>query len=153
MLAELMLANQAFAIIKETLKNTGDVLKAGNAIADFVGAEDALRRKANKKKNSFWTKVSGKATNDLEEFMALEELRVQQEQLREAMQLYGRGGLYNDYVKFCAEARVKRAEAEKEQRIARKKLRDTIATVVAFVIGGSGLLTGTWLIVVYLKSQ
>jgi len=151
MLAELMLANQAFAIIKETLKNTGDVLKAGNAIADYIGAEDTLRRKANKKKNSFWTKVSGKATNDLEEFMALEELRVQQEQLREAMQLYGRGGLYNDYVKFCAEARVNRANAEKERKAAQKKLRDIIATVAAFAIGGAGLATALYFIVVLLQ--
>lgn len=151
MLAELMAANAAFAVIKETLKNSGDILKAGKAITDFVSAEETLRNKANKKKNSFWTKVSGKNTNDLEEFMALEELKQQQEALREAMQLYGRGGLYNDYVKYCAEARVKRAEAEREQRIARRKLRDNIAIGVAILVGGGGLLTALYFTVVLLK--
>ena len=153
MLAELMAANAAFAVIKETLKNSGDIVKAGKAISDFVGAEDALRNKANKRKNSFWTKVSGKDNSDLEEFMALEELRVQQDQLREAMQLYGRGGLYNDYVKFCAQARVKRAEAEKEQREARELLRERVLTVIALVVGGTGLLAVLYFTVDFLKGS
>lgn len=153
MLAELAAANAAFSIIKETLKNSGDIMKAGQAISEFVGAEDALRKRANKKKNSIWTKFAGKDANDLEEFMALEEIKQQQEQLREVMQLYGRGGLYNDYVKFCAESRVKRAEAEKERLDARAKIKETAAVIAAIALGGTGFLAAIWFIVVFLKTQ
>ena len=150
MLAELMLANQAFAIIKETLKNTGDVLKAGNAIADFVGAEDALRRKAKKKQNSFWTKVSGKATNDLEEFMALEQIREQEEQLRQMMIYLGRPGLWSDWQKFQAKARVARREAE-EERIRKRKMYFEIAIVTFLLIVGLTILAAV--VILALHSQ
>ena len=42
MLAELSAANAAFAVIKTAVQNSGDLLKAGQAIADFVNAKDSL---------------------------------------------------------------------------------------------------------------
>ena len=50
MLPELMAANAAFAVIKQTVANSGDLLKAGKAISDFVNAKDTLQKKGNKKK-------------------------------------------------------------------------------------------------------
>ena len=75
MLAELAAANAAFGKIKTTLSNSDDILKAGKAISDFVYAKDALQSKANEKKNSFWSKVAGKDSDDLDEFMALEQIK------------------------------------------------------------------------------
>ena len=98
MLEMLMVANSAFAIIKQTLENGKDIASAGSAISNFVGAEEKLRQDLHKKKNSIWTNMLGKQDNDLEEFMALEQIRVKQEKLREYMQLYGRANLYKDYV-------------------------------------------------------
>ena len=144
MLEMLMVANSAFAIIKQTLENGKDLSSAGSAIANFVGAEEKLQQDLHKKKNSIWTNFLGKTDNDLEEFMALESIRVKQEKLREYMQLYGRANLYKDYVQFCADARVSRKEARVKQQKRREYIRDMalkiilgilIATVLTGVIG------------------
>ena len=105
MLEMLMVANSAFAVIKQTIENSRDISSAGSAIAKFVNAEDQLQQDLNKRKNSIWTNFLGKTDNDLEEFMALEQIRVKKDQLREFMQLYGRANLYNDYIQYCADAR------------------------------------------------
>ena len=46
MLAELVAANTAFAIIKKTITNTGEIAKAGKAISDFV---IAMKKNSNAK--------------------------------------------------------------------------------------------------------
>ena len=139
-----MVANSAFAIIKQTLENGKDLSSAGSAIANFVGAEEKLQQDLHKKKNSIWTNFLGKTDNDLEEFMALESIRVKQEKLREYMQLYGRANLYKDYVQFCADARVARKEARVKQQKRKDYIKDMalkiilgilIATVLTGVIG------------------
>jgi hypothetical protein len=114
MLEMLLAANSAYEIIKKTIENGRELHTAGSAIANFVGAEEQLKQDLNKKKNSIWTNFLGKTDNDLEEFMALEEIRVKQEKLREFMQLYGRANLYNDYVAHCTEARIK-TEKQREK--------------------------------------
>ena len=141
MLEMLMVANSAFAVIKKTLENGAEISSAGAAIAKFVGAEDKLQQDLHKKKNSIWTNMLGKQDNDLEEFMALEQIRVKQEKLREYMQLYGRANLYKDYIQFCADARV----ARKEARIKAEKRREHIKDIILKVILGiliATLLTG-----------
>jgi len=144
MLEMLMVANSAFAIIKQTLENGKDLSSAGSAIANFVGAEEKLQQDLHKKKNSIWTNFLGKTDNDLEEFMALESIRVKQEKLREYMQLYGRANLYKDYIQFCADARVSRKEARVKQQKRKDYIKDMalkiilgilIATVLTGVIG------------------
>ena len=139
-----MVANTAFAIIKQTLENGKDISSAGSAIANFVGAEEKLQQDLHKKKNSIWTNFLGKTDNDLEEFMALESIRVKQEKLREYMQLYGRANLYKDYIQFCADARVSRKEARVKQQKRKDYIKDMalkiilgilIATVLTGVIG------------------
>ncbi len=102
MLAELAAANAAFAVIKTAVQNGKDIAAAGSAIANFVGAKETLEKKANKKGGG----------NDLEEFLALEQIREQEEQLRQIMIYTGRPGLWNDWQKFQAKARVARREAE-----------------------------------------
>ena len=141
MLEMLMVANSAFAIIKQTLENGKDIASAGSAISNFVGAEEKLKQDLHRKKNSIWTNFLGKTDNDLEEFMALEQIRVKQEKLREYMQLYGRANLYKDYIQFCADARV----ARKEARIKAEKRRDHIKDIILKIILGiliATLLTG-----------
>ena len=111
MLEMLAAANAAFAVIKKTVENSRDIANAGAAISKFCAAEDQLRNDLHKRKNSIWTNFLGKQDSDLEEFMALEQIRKKQDQLREFMQLYGRANLYSDYLAFCSEARKKRKEA------------------------------------------
>jgi hypothetical protein len=141
MLEMLMVANSAFAVIKQTIENGRDLSSAGSAIAKFVGAEEQLKKDLDKKKNSIWTNFLGKEDNDLEEFMALEQIRVKNEQLREFMQLYGRANLYNDYISYCADARKARKEARIKAEQQREKIKD-IALKIILAILISALLAG-----------
>ena len=141
MLEMLVAANSAFAIIKQTIQNGRELTSVGSQIATLVGAEEQLKQDLHKKKNSIWTNFLGKTDNDLEEFMALEEIRVKNDQLREFMQLYGRAGLYNDYVAFCAEARKKRRQAAIDAEKRREKIKE-IALKVILAILITALLSG-----------
>ena len=129
-----MVANSAFAVIKQTLENGKEISSAGAAIAKFVGAEDQLQRDLHKKRNTIWTNVLGKTDNDLEEFMALEQIRVKHEKLREYMQLYGRAGLWTDYQAYCAEARKARKEAEAKKIKQRQEFKDLVLKIVLFIL-------------------
>ena len=106
MLAELAAANAAFSVIKQAVQHSGDIAKAGSAIAKFVGAKEDLQRKANRKGGG----------SDLEEFMALEQIREQEEQLKQIMIYAGRPGLWHDWQRFQAKARIARREAEQERK-------------------------------------
>ena len=129
-----MVANSAFAVIKQTLENGKDIASAGSAISRFVGAEEQLQRDLHKKRNSIWTNFLGKTDNDLEEFMALEQIRVKNEKLREYMQLYGRAGLWTDYQAYCAEARKARKEAEAKRKKQRQEFKDLVLKIVLFIL-------------------
>ena len=141
MLEMLVVANSAFAIIKKTIENGRELTSAGSAIANFVGAEDKLRADVQRKKNSIWTKFLGKEENDLEEFMALEQIRVKKAKLAEFMQLYGRPNLYIDYVAFCVEARVSRQKMLKEKAKAREQFQEVVMKVILGILI-TALLTG-----------
>ena len=106
MLAELAAANAAFSVIKQAVQHGGDIAKAGSAIAKFVGAKEDLQKKASRKGGG----------SDLEEFMALEQIREQEEQLKQIMIYAGRPGLWHDWQRFQAKARIARREAEQERR-------------------------------------
>lgn len=122
MLAELAAANAAFAVIKQAVANGKEIASAGNAIAQFVGAKEKLQQKALKKGNG----------SDLEEFMALEKIREQEEQLKQIMIYTGRPGLWNDWQRFQAKARVARREAEIAAERRRRKMIE--GALIAFFI-------------------
>ena len=120
MLAELAAANAAFAVIKTAVQNGKDIAAAGSAIANFVGAKEDLQRKASKKGNG----------SDLEEFMALEQIREQEEQLKQIMIYAGRPGLWGDWQRFQAKARIARREAEVAAAKRRQKMVDWTLIIV-----------------------
>ena len=129
-----MVANSAFAIIKQTLENGKDIASAGSAISNFVGAEEKLKQDLHRKKNSIWTNVLGKQDNDLEEFMALEQIRVKHDKLREYMQLYGRAGLWTDYQAYCAEARKARKEAAEKAKKRREEIKELVLKIILIIM-------------------
>ena len=86
MLAELAAANAAVQVIKTAVQNGKEIASAGKAISNFVGAKEQLQKKAQKKGGG----------SDLEEFMALEQIREQEEQLKQIMIYAGRPGLCAD---------------------------------------------------------
>ena len=145
MLAELAAANAAFAIIKKAVSNTGDLAKAGKAISDFVIAKEELQRKGNKKKKT------GVRSSDLEEFIALEKIREQEEQLKQIMIYAGRPGLWNDWQRFQANARKERRVQEELAKRRRAEILEMlglgavallISTMVASLIAWVAWLKG-----------
>jgi len=140
MIAELMVANQCFDVLKKTVMNGRDIMTAGKAISKFVQAEEELQARGNAKKNSIWRRIGGSDGSDLEEFMALEQIAAKKAELRSMMQLYGRGGMYNDFVRFQAEQRKKRQEAIEDQRKRRQRLVHGILATVAIIVTGSIIL-------------
>jgi hypothetical protein len=134
MLEMLAAANAAYAVIKKTIENGREISSAGAAIGKFVSAEDQLQQDLHKRKNSIWTNFLGKTDNDLEEFMALEEIRRKKEILREFMQLHGRANLYTDYIAFCAEARKNRKQARLDAHKKREHIKDVVLKVVLAIL-------------------
>ncbi len=127
MLAELAAANAAFQVIKSAVQNGKEIASAGKAIANFVGAKEQLQRKAQKKGGG----------SDLEEFMALEQIREQEEQLKQIMIYAGRPGLWGDWQRFQAKARIARREAEEARRRKNKQIIEwTIIIAFGFLFLG-----------------
>ena len=120
MLAALAAANADFAVIKTTIQNGRELASAGKALSDFVSAKDELTRRGNKKR------ARGVGGSDLEEFMALEQIKQKEQQLKELMIYAGRPGLWRDYEKFCNEARDGRAKAKRQAQRRRAQLIERI---------------------------
>ena len=129
MLAELAAANAAFAVIKQAVQNGRELADAGSAITKYVGAKEELTRRAKKKKKP------GASNSDLEEFMALEKLKQQEEQLRETMIWSGRPGLWQDWQAFQAQARKSRRVQE---ALAKKRREEFVRAFIIFI----GILSG-----------
>jgi hypothetical protein len=118
MLLELAAANAAFAIIKETIANGGEIMSAGRAVMDWFNAKNSLQEKVQDKPPDQRT--------DLEEFFALEELKKQQQELKEMMIYQGRPGLWDDWQSFQVKARQARdaaAAAETRKQMDKAKRR------------------------------
>ena len=141
MLAELAVANAAFAVIKETVQNGGDILAAGQSLFNYFDNKAVIQKKARE----------GGMKSDLEEFMALEQLKKQEAELKQMMIYQGRGGLWDDWMQFQVEARKKREAAEAAERVKRMKRIEALKTtgLVALLIvmlGGLGVLIGAIII-------
>ena len=114
MLAELAAFNAAYATVKATLSAGRDIADCAAGIGKMMSAEADLKEKASKKKDSIWFALAGKDTNDFEEFMALETIRNQRAELLQTLQLYGRAGLKDDFLRFEVAQRKKRRDERAE---------------------------------------
>ena len=141
--------NAAYAIIKSTIENGKELSSRAQAIGKFASGRTELEKIHQAKSNSFWVKLAGTDASDLETFMHKEKVKRMKNSLREYMQLYGRGGMWGDYQKYCAEARKDRARAVREKQLARKKIVDIFGgiflsmLIVAFI---SFIIFMGWLI-------
>ena len=142
MLAELAIANAAFGVIKETITNGGDIMAAGSHIFKFFDNKSKLVQKASQ---------SG---SDSEAFFALEQIKQHEAALQELFIYQGRPGLWDDWLKFQAEAKRKRNAEAREIVLAQMKRKELmwawingfliIASVVTGVVIVAGLI---WLVV------
>lgn len=137
MIAELMAANAAFAVIKETVQNGGDIMSAGAKLFDYFDNTSAIQKKAD----------SG---NDMEAFAALEQIKNNEAELKRMMVYHGRAGLWEDWLKFKKEAKQKRDAAEKAA--ARKKAERiekiwlTVMWTTIVVLLGSMIIIGLYIV-------
>jgi hypothetical protein len=112
MLAELAAINAAYGVIKEVVGNGQELYAAGQHIAQFFNTKYELQKKLNEKPPD--------QRNQLEEFFALEELKAREQELKELMIYQGRPGLWDDWLKFQAEAA--RARREEIARLEQESL-------------------------------
>ena len=127
MLAELAAANAAFGVIKSFVSNGKELSGCVKQISDFVFSKEQLEKKASKKK------ASG-GGGDLEEFMALEQIREKEEELKKIMIYLGRPGLWQDWQRFQAEARKSRRYAEKMEQKRKEELMEYIGYGIGFIV-------------------
>ena len=144
MLAELAAANAAFGVIKSAISNSRELVDVGKSIAAFVGAEDDLKAKLDKEQKSPWNKLVGKDASDFESFMAVEKIQQQKAQLESMMRLYGRPGLYDSYIEFCAKARKSRKEAARQREKERQELMEILTWVFVVVVVWGGISYGIY---------
>jgi len=130
MIAEIAAANAAFAVIKGALANGKELSALGSRVFDYFDNKAKIQEKATKKGGG----------SDLEEFMALEQLRLQEEELRERMIYAGRPGMWNDWMKFQAAAARRRREVK--ESAAREILRrnQQIEDIVEYIAIGLGVI-------------
>jgi hypothetical protein len=148
MLAELAAANAAFAVIKGALANGKELSALGGRVFDYFDNKAKIQEKATSKGGG----------SDMEEFMALEQLKAQEEHLRESMVYAGRAGMWDDWVKFQAQAarrRREQKEAAARAVIVRKakmeQLIEYIAVGIATVILAALMIYGIFIYMAYIK--
>jgi hypothetical protein len=148
MLAEIAAANAAFAVLKAGLANGKELHQLGSRVFDYFDNKAKIQESATKKGGG----------SDLEEFMALEQLKQQEEELRERMVYAGRPGMWNDWQKFQAAAARKRredAEAAKRERMRRAErlaeLTEYIVIGMASVVLAALIIYGIVLYMLHLR--
>ena len=136
MIAELAAANAAFDVIKQSIQNGKEIYEAGEAVAEYFGLKTEIQKKAHEHGYK----------SDLQAFMASEQLKKQEEELKNMMIYQGRGGMWQDWLQFQKEMKDSREEEEKNKKIAKQKRKQRLikifqitAAVVSVVvlIGGS----------------
>ena len=148
MLAELAAFNAGFQIVKSTVSAGRDIASAAAGISKMVENKDAMHRRLQKKKNSIFTTT---VESDLEEFMALESMKQNEAELKQIMIYTGRAGLHGDFLKFCADARKARKEAERRAKQEREEMIETITVVAGVGIGATAAIGAIIGLVWYFK--
>jgi hypothetical protein len=141
MLAELALASAAFNTVKEFISNGKELYDCGEQLVGYFDAKNSLQKKVNQ--------ASGNKS-DLEEFLALEQIKAQEDELREMMIYTGRAGMWQDWLKFQSEAAQRREEKRKEL-IRAKMARDRMIYDIfewTCIIGGVliAVIGGLWVL-------
>ena len=133
MLAEIAAANAAFAVIKSAIQNSGEIASAGKAVIDYFSATNKIEEEVKKAPEA--------KKSDMEEFLALEQLRKQEQELKELLIYQGRPGMWDDFQAFRVKARQNR-EAE-----AREKIRADLAEKARRKKNLENLMLALWMFV------
>jgi len=141
MLAELAIATAAFKTVKEFISEGKDLAEMGGSLLNYFDAKNKLQKELNKSNKS--------DKSDLEEFMALETIKQQEDELRQLMIYTRRPGMWQDWIQFQAEAARRREEQRKEALRQKRKfeaqLYQWFEVGVAFMLIVGGGIFLIWL--------
>ena len=130
MIAELAAANAAFDVIKQTIQNGQEIYAAGEALAEYFGIKSEIQKKAHEHGHK----------SDLEAFMAAEQLKAQEEELKQMMIYQGRGGMWNDWLQFQADMKASREEEAKEKKLAKQKRKKRLIQTIQYTAAGIAIV-------------
>ena len=132
MLAELAAANAAFDVIKQTIANGKEIYDAVDSLSQYFGLKQEIQRKAHEHGYK----------SDLEAFMAEEQLKKQEDELKELMIYQGRAGMWDDWLQFQSKMKRSREKAERDQRVAKEKRKQVLINTLV-VIGAGVFILGS----------
>ena len=147
-LAVIGAANAAIGQVKQLIGHGQEISAMGRQLGAILTAEETLKAQGDRKKKSLFSAAMGKDENSFEEFLELDKLKQARKEIESHMRLYGRPGLYDDWVKFQAQERVRKREEAEEQAKARAFLMEVFqwGIVVVIVVGGcAGLIWWAWI--------
>ena len=133
MIAELAAANAAFDVIKQSIQNGKEIYEAGEAVAEYFGLKNEIQKRAHEHGYK----------SDLQAFMAAEQLKKQEEELKNMMIYQGRGGMWDDWLKFQSDMKKSREEEalqKKRAKAKRKKMLINSIIIASAVLGTSALV-------------
>jgi len=146
-LAVIGAANAAIGQVKQLIGHGQDISAMGRQLGAILTAEETLKAQGERKKKSLFSAALGKDESSFEEFLHLDKLKQARKEIESHMRLYGRPGLYDDWVKFQAQERVRKREEAEQQAKARAFLMEIFQwfVVIAIVAGGcAGLIWWAW---------
>ena len=131
-IAVVQTANTAIGAVKELLKNGKDISDCAEQLGKYFDAKAEIQKKSGSSQSS---------GSDLENFLHLEKLRQREEELKTMLIYQGRAYLYQDFLRYAAEAKRNRdeaIEAQKKAKIARRQrnlalLRTMVAVFVCLL--------------------
>tara|TARA_R110000796_G_scaffold34020_4_gene87928 strand:- start:10970 stop:11413 length:444 start_codon:yes stop_codon:yes gene_type:complete len=145
MLVELAAANAAFDVIKQTLANGREIYDAGEALAKYFGLKSEIAKKAHQHGYK----------SDIAAFMAFEQLNAKEAELKEMMIYQGRGGMWDDWVRFQAEMKRSRDEEELQERKLKYARKKRILNIFMYsfytVIGALLIVSAIFITIAFLK--
>ena len=143
-LAVIGAANAAIGQIKTLIGHGSDISAMGRQLGAILTAEETLKAQGERKKRSLFSAALGKDENSFEEFLHLDKLKEARKEIESMMRLYGRPGLYDDWVKFQAKERVRKREEAEEQAKARAFLVNVFQWFLVVLIIGAGCTGLIW---------
>ena len=108
-------ANTAINAVRELLKNGKDISDCAEQLGKYFDAKAEIQKKSGSSQST---------GSDLENFLHLEKLRQREEELKTMLIYQGRANLYQDFLRYAAEAKRNRdeaIEAQKKAEIAKRQ--------------------------------
>ena len=143
-LAVIGAANAAIGQVKTLIGHGQDISAMGRQLGAILTAEETLKAQGERKKRSLFSAAMGKDESSFEEFLHLDKLKQARKEIESMMRLYGRPGLYQDWVNFQVEERKRKRQEAEEQAKARAFLVNVFQWCIVVLIVGAGCAGLIW---------